>query len=120
LVTQLEPAPAAAAAAAAPDGTAAAAPAAAAGADGPKAGAEAGGAAHGQQQKSEDQQPRGGPVADLPEDQQALAWIQYMRYLRRHDVAASRRVRRVGGGLGEAGRREERAAPPCTSPLTLP
>lgn len=44
------------------------------------------------QQKPEDQKPRGGPVADLPADQQALAWIQYMRFLRRVDVQASRRV----------------------------
>jgi hypothetical protein len=86
LVTQLEPPPAAPSPPAA-DG------APAAGADGGAAGAAGGG--EGQQRKAEEAAPRGGPVADLPEDQRALAWIQYMRFLRRRDVAAARRVRRA-------------------------
>jgi hypothetical protein len=71
----MEPAPPAAAAPAAPD--AAVQPAAAA------------------SQKGEggEKKPRGGPLVELPEDQQGLAWIQYMRFLRRNDVGASRRVR---------------------------
>lgn len=37
-------------------------------------------------------QPAGGPIADLPADQAALVWIQYMRFARRESVTASRRV----------------------------
>jgi hypothetical protein len=39
-------------------------------------------------------QPTGGPIADLPTDQAALVWIQYMRFSRRSEsVTASRKVR---------------------------
>lgn len=38
--------------------------------------------------------PAGGPMADLPSDQAALVWIQYMRFSRRSEsVTASRKVR---------------------------
>jgi hypothetical protein len=38
--------------------------------------------------------PAGGPIADLPSDQAALVWIQYMRFSRRSEsVNASRKVR---------------------------
>lgn len=39
-------------------------------------------------------EPAGGPIADLPSDQAALVWIQYMRFSRRSEsVTASRKVR---------------------------
>lgn len=39
-------------------------------------------------------EPAGGPIADLPADQAALVWIQYMRFSRRSEsVKESRRVR---------------------------
>jgi hypothetical protein len=38
-------------------------------------------------------EPAGGPIADLPPDQHALAWIQYMRFCRRQSLLASRKVR---------------------------
>ena len=38
-------------------------------------------------------EPAGGPIADLPSDQAALVWIQYMRFSRRSEsVLASRKV----------------------------
>ena len=38
-------------------------------------------------------EPAGGPIADLPSDQAALVWIQYMRFSRRSEsVNASRKV----------------------------
>jgi hypothetical protein len=38
--------------------------------------------------------PAGGPIAELPSDQAALVWIQYMRFSRRSEsVTASRKVR---------------------------
>lgn len=37
-------------------------------------------------------QPAGGPIADLPSDQHALVWIQYLRFARRESVTSSRRV----------------------------
>lgn len=37
--------------------------------------------------------PAGGPIADLPSDQAALVWIQYMRFSRRcESLNASRKV----------------------------
>ena len=124
LVTQMEPDPSAAAAGAVKTEPGAAA----AGAAKPEAGAGAGAQqqqqpADGapqqaqqqqaqqqqQQQQPQQQPPKGGPLMALPEEQRALAWVQYMRFLRRADVAAARRVRFCfrcrGGGLSCAPRR---------------
>jgi len=41
-------------------------------------------------------EPAGGPIAELPADQAALVWIQYMRFSRRSEsVKESRRVRQT-------------------------
>ncbi|WIA36938.1 hypothetical protein OEZ86_008179 [Tetradesmus obliquus] len=37
-------------------------------------------------------EPAGGPIAALPPDQHALAWIQYMRFCRRESLLASRKM----------------------------
>jgi hypothetical protein len=104
LVTQLEEAPAAAAAVkgepgshpdATSNGVAAAGAAAAAGGAPPPPPADGQPQQQDEEQQQQQRHPKGGPLAALPPDQQALAWIQYMRFAQRSESVMA--MRKVGG-----------------------